>query len=112
MRKKRKIDDLESDDDLLELLISSIKQSDDSQVTQIISLLRSDAPMMDVKASIKRHLVDIGAEEQQETAEFQQPDLQIDASQERDTDEVSKDSAVSNRPPPSRSRTSDFRNLV
>lgn len=55
---KRKHDELLRDQYLLDKLLDKIKRSDDQEVRQIVSLIRSQASLDDVKACVRQQLLD------------------------------------------------------
>lgn len=57
--RKRKIQDLESDSDLLHQLLETIQQSGDDEIAQIFALVRGNISMENVKLRLKRRMNEI-----------------------------------------------------
>ena len=95
---KRKIDDLEENQDMLQNLFDTLRDSNDEKAVQLFQLIRSKVPLADIKNSLNNG--DRLDETKPEMSSS--PDLQnvLTKSQEDDS------------PPPDRRRMLDIRRLV
>lgn len=69
--RKRKVEDLENDSNLLNDLLQTVQNSSDEHAASILALMRSDAPTSEIKLSMKRKLRESGLVQSAETSASQ-----------------------------------------
>ena len=68
---KRKYEEYRRDHEFLESLLTTIRDSQDEQVSQVVSLIRSNASFEEVKACMSEHLDQLRRNQRQPTPEFE-----------------------------------------
>ena len=83
--RKRKVEDMQNDSDLLYDLLRSIRDSDDAGMKQILSVVRSNASVAEVKVHIKKQIIDAQLDDRDPSPELEDLDRTIDAVQQQAT---------------------------
>ncbi|EXJ65710.1 uncharacterized protein A1O5_11238 [Cladophialophora psammophila CBS 110553] len=74
---QRKYDEIQHDQEILNRLLDNLRESSDAQVAQIISLIRSNASMEEVKSCIEQELDRLSRSGREPTPEFVMLEIEI-----------------------------------